>query len=100
MKYYPSYQVADLIGISGHALSKITASFMVVADGRKQNIGLQLKFEAKALKVIGYSRKNGRFWEFSERAVELIKSYKASQLFLLCRVCAQKRSRMHIQKFL
>ncbi|KAH8112662.1 exonuclease II [Phellopilus nigrolimitatus] len=76
-KYFPSYTVAEMIGISGHALSKITASFMVLtADGQKNNLGLSLKFEAKSLKVIGYSRKNGRFWEFSEKAVQLIREYK------------------------
>ncbi|KAL5525520.1 hypothetical protein ACEPAG_6856 [Sanghuangporus baumii] len=77
LKYYPSYKVAEKVGISGHALSKVTASFMVVtSDGQKTNLGLSLKFEAKSLKVIGYSRKNGRFWEFSEKAIELIQEYK------------------------
>lgn len=69
-----------MVGISGHALSKITSSFMILAtDGSKANVGLSLKFEAKSLKVIGYSRKNDRFWEFSEKAVEVIKAY---QVFL------------------
>ena len=77
LKYFPSYKVAERVGISGHALSKVTASFMVAAsDGQKTNLGLSLKFEAKSLKVIGYSRKNGRFWEFSEKAIELIQEYK------------------------
>ena len=76
LKYYPSYAVAEKIGISGHALSKITSSLMVVTpDGQKTNVGLSLKFEAKSLKVIGYSRKNGRFWEFSDKAIELIQEY-------------------------
>ena len=83
MKYFPSYQVAEMVGISGHALSKITASLMVLTGGQKQNIGLGLKFEAKSLKVIGYSRKNGRFWEFSEKAIELIKDYKVCEFSLL-----------------
>lgn len=76
MKFFPSYTVAEMVGISGHALSKITASMMIISGGKKENIGLAMKFEAKSLKVIGYSRKNGRFWEFSEKAVELIKEYK------------------------
>lgn len=72
-----------MIGISGHALSKVTASFMVLmGDGSKNNIGLSLKFEAKSLKVIGYSRKNGRFWEFSDKAIELIQEYKVKYLLL------------------
>lgn len=77
MQYYPAFQVAEKVGISGHALSKITASFMVLTvNGQKNNVGLSLKFEAKSLKVIGYSRKNGRYWEFSDKAVDLIREYK------------------------
>jgi 5'-3' exoribonuclease 1 len=76
-RYFPSFKVAEMLGLSGHALSKITSSFMVVtSDGQKHNLGLSLKFEAKGLKVIGYSRKMDRYWEFSERAVELMREYK------------------------
>lgn len=68
-----------MVGISGRALSKITSSFMVItSDNQKTNLGLSLKFEAKALKVIDYSRKEGRHWEFSQKAVDLIKEYKVS----------------------
>jgi hypothetical protein len=49
---------------------------VITSNGQKTNIGLSLKFEAKALKVIGYSRKDGRYWEFSEKAVKLIRDYK------------------------
>ncbi|KAI0833606.1 exonuclease II [Trametes gibbosa] len=77
-KYFPSFKVSELLGISGRALSKITSSFMVVsADGNKNNLGLSLKFEGKGLKVIEYSRKDGRYWEFSQNAIELIREYKA-----------------------
>jgi hypothetical protein len=66
-----------MVGLSGRAVGKITSSFMVItSNGQKNNIGLSLKFEAKALKVIDYSRKDGRYWEFSEKAVELIRDYK------------------------
>ncbi|KIM73715.1 hypothetical protein PILCRDRAFT_80815 [Piloderma croceum F 1598] len=76
-KYFPSFKVAEMVGLSGRALGKITSSFMVItSNGQKTNIGLSLKFEAKALKVIDYSRKDGRFWEFSEKAIELIRDYK------------------------
>ncbi|KAI0649009.1 exonuclease II [Trametes meyenii] len=77
-KYFPSFKVGEMLGLSGRALSRITSSFMVVSsDGNKNNLGLSLKFEAKGLKVIEYSRKNGRYWEFSEKAVGLIREYKA-----------------------
>ncbi|KAJ7472590.1 exonuclease II [Mycena latifolia] len=77
-RYYPSFKVADMVGMSGRALSKITSSFLVItSDGQKTNLGLSLKFEAKALKVIDYSRKDQRHWEFSEKAIDLIREYKA-----------------------
>src|ERR1700683_3615894 len=76
-KYFLSFKVAEMVGLSGRAIGKITSSFMVItSNGQKNNIGLSLKFEAKALKVIEYSRKEGRYWEFSEKAVELIRDYK------------------------
>ncbi|KAF9037608.1 exonuclease II [Panaeolus papilionaceus] len=78
-RYFQSYKAAELVGLSGRALGKITSSFMVLtSDGQKTNVGLSLKFEAKALKVIDYSRKDGRTWEYSEKAVELIREYKAA----------------------
>ncbi|KAI0787542.1 exonuclease II [Fomes fomentarius] len=78
-KYFPSFKVADMLGLSGKAVSKITSSFMVVgSDGSKSNLGLSLKFEGKGLKVIEYSRKDGRYWEFSGKALELIREYKST----------------------
>ncbi|KAJ7608732.1 exonuclease II [Roridomyces roridus] len=76
-RYFPSFKVADMIGLSGRGLSKITSSFMVLtSDNQKNNLGLSLKFEAKGLKVIDYSRKEQRHWEFSEKAVDLLMEYK------------------------
>lgn len=78
-RYYPSFKAAEMVGMSGRALSKITSSFMVItSDNQKTNLGLSLKFEAKALKVIDYSRKDQRHWEFSEKAIDLIREYKAN----------------------
>lgn len=83
-RYFPSFKVAELVGLSGRAVSRITSSFMVlISNGKKENVGLSLKFEAKALKVIDYSRKNDRFWEFSQKAVDLIKDYKVGVLLLV-----------------
>ncbi|KAF9534015.1 hypothetical protein CPB83DRAFT_757128 [Crepidotus variabilis] len=78
-RYYPSYKAAELVGLSGRALGKILSSFMVItSDGQKTNLGLSLKFEAKALKVIDYSRKDGRTWDYSQKALDLIKEYKVA----------------------
>jgi len=66
-----------MLGMTGRALSKITSSFMVLtSDHTKNNLGLSLKFEAKSLKVIDYSKKDGRAWEFSEKTIELIREFK------------------------
>ena len=52
---------------------------VVAADNTKTNLGLNLKFEAKALKVVEYSRKNRQYWEFSEKALDLIREYKVGE---------------------
>ncbi len=76
-RYYPSFKVANTVGLESMAVAKITSSFMVItSDGQKNNLGLSLKFDAKGLKVIDYSRKDGRHWEFSEKAIGLIHEYK------------------------
>lgn len=58
------------------ALSKITSSFSVLIGDERNNLGLNLKFEAKKLKVLGFSRRGQNGWEFSERAVALLQEYK------------------------
>ncbi|KAF8799408.1 hypothetical protein BYT27DRAFT_7217717 [Phlegmacium glaucopus] len=71
-RYYPSFKAAEIVGISGRALEKVTSSFMVItSDNQKNNLGRSLKYEAKALKVIDYSRKG------SEKAIELLREYKS-----------------------
>jgi len=50
---------------------------VLTSDGQKQNLGLSIKFDAKSMKVIDWSRKDDRHWEFSDRAVELLREYKA-----------------------
>ncbi|RVD81781.1 uncharacterized protein DFL_009630 [Arthrobotrys flagrans] len=74
-EYKPSYAVAKGLGLTSLVLSKITSSFQVQVDDTRQNLGLNLKFEGKKLKVLGYSRKTGSGWEFSKKAVELIREY-------------------------
>lgn len=76
--WYPSHALARQLGMSGLGLSRITSSLMVALEkgGQKTNIGLQLKFEAKGMKVLGFSRKADRGWEFSAKAARLIYTYK------------------------
>ncbi|KAE9391139.1 hypothetical protein BT96DRAFT_832474 [Gymnopus androsaceus JB14] len=86
-RWHPAFTAASILNISNRALSKITSSFMIItSDGVKHNLGLSIKFEAKGLKVVGYSRKgNGndgirgggarQNWEYSDKAIELIREY-------------------------
>lgn len=76
--WYPSHALARQLNISSLALSRITSSLMVALTkgNQKSNIGLQLKFESKGMKVLGFSRKNDRGWEFSAKAAQLIYRYK------------------------
>lgn len=73
--YTPSYAVAKDLQLNPLALSKITSSFSVRVDDSRVNLGLNLKFEAKRLKVLGYSRRGSTGWEFSRQAVDLIRQY-------------------------
>ncbi len=80
-QYTPAHILSRSLGISPFALSRITSSLLVqIEDGSKHNIGLSLKFESKGLKVLGYTRKADRGWEFSRKAYELIKEYTVRTL--------------------
>ena len=73
--YTPSYAIARDLRLNALALAKLTSAFSVKVGDARVNLGLNLKFEAKKLKVLGYSRKSGTGWEFSRAAVELIQQY-------------------------
>lgn len=76
--YTPAHALTRQLRMSGLTLSKLTSSMMITAGNgdQKMNIGLNLKFEAKSLKVLGYSRKGDGGWEFSQKAIDLIEEYK------------------------
>lgn len=75
--YKPSFALARDLHLSALAFSRITSSLLVqLSDSKKINVGLSLKFESKGLKVLGYSRKNDRGWEFSDQAAKLLHEYK------------------------
>ena len=73
--YTPSYQIAQSLHLNALALAKITSSFSIRVDEQIVNLGLNLKFEAKKLKVLGYSRKGPSGWEFSQAAIQLLQQY-------------------------
>ena len=68
-----------MLAMSKRALSRVTSSFMVLAgDDQKINLGLSIKFEGKGMKVLDYSNKPGNVWQFSDRAIDLIRDYKVN----------------------
>jgi len=75
-KWLPAYVVAKKVGMSSLALSKLTSSLQVQEGTDKFNLGLNLKFEAKQQKVVGYTRKTNNVWEYSSKAVDLLFEYK------------------------
>lgn len=75
-RYIPSFQVARDLNLHGLAFSKITSSYQVISvGGLKVNLGLNLKFESRKLKVLGYTRKSDSGWEFSRKAIQLVADY-------------------------
>lgn len=77
IRYLTSYEAAKMLRVNGLFLSKITGSYMLRdKKGMRVNIGLDIKFDARRLKVLGYTRKSGRFWEYSPLAIQLIKEYQ------------------------
>lgn len=76
IKYLPSFQVSKLLKLNPLFLSQITSGFMLEDGNKKVNIGLELKFEARRQKVLGYTQKYGKVWEFSPLAIQLIRNYQ------------------------
>ncbi|CEN60295.1 Putative Exonuclease Kem1 [Aspergillus calidoustus] len=73
--YMPSFAIARNLRLNPLVLAKITSSFSVDVEGFRVNLGLNLKFEAKKQKVLGYSRRGDSGWEFSAKAVGLLQQY-------------------------
>ncbi|RKF61601.1 5'-3' exoribonuclease 1 [Erysiphe neolycopersici] len=74
--YTPAFAVAQMLGLNSLTLSKITSSFLIeTASSSRINLGLNLKFESKKQKVLGYSQKSDKGWEYSNKAIELLVAY-------------------------
>ena len=74
-KYVSVAELCEMCNVGRFAVSKITSSLLVNTESSKVNIGLNLKFDGKKLKVQGYSRLAFNGWEYSLAAVELIRAY-------------------------
>lgn len=77
IRYLPSFEVAKLLKVNGLVLSKITGDYTLRDGNTKYHVGLDIKFDARRLKALGYSRKTATYWEYSPLAVQLLKDYKA-----------------------
>lgn len=76
IRYLPLFETAKVLGLNGLFLSKITGSYMVRdKGGSRLNVGLDLRFDGRRLKVLGYTRKT-RFWEYLPLAINLVKDYR------------------------
>ncbi|KAL1970765.1 hypothetical protein VTN77DRAFT_2599 [Rasamsonia byssochlamydoides] len=73
--YIPSFAIAKSLQLNPLVLAKITSSFSVMVNDQRVNLGLNLKFEARKQKVLGYSRRGESGWEFSQKAIDLVQQY-------------------------
>lgn len=82
--YLTMQDAASMIGISANLLSRLSSTIYMlkgprrsvnIDEGGKMNIGLQLRMVTQDIETVGYTRKVHKTWMFSEKAVELIKSY-------------------------
>ncbi|KAJ1723077.1 exonuclease II Exo2 [Coemansia erecta] len=94
-RYKPSFVVARELGIAPLLLSRITSKMSLqdpskYGDASRVHIGLDLKFEARRLKVIGYTKRGPNGWMFSDRAVSLIASYMAAFPDMFARLAATR----------
>lgn len=72
VKYFTTQEVAAQLHVSSIVLGKLASGVAIYHGNQRMNIGLNLKFEAKSRKVLGYSRRTSQGWEYSERAVHLM----------------------------
>ena len=72
VKYFTTQEVTAQLRVSSLVLAKLASGVAVYHGNQRMNIGLNLKFEAKGRKVLGYSRRTSQGWEYSERAVRLM----------------------------
>ncbi|KHJ32372.1 putative 5 -3 exoribonuclease 1 [Erysiphe necator] len=76
IKYTSAFAVSQMLGLNSLVLSKITSSFSVeTPNSSRINLGLNLKFESKKQKVLGYTQKLDKGWEYSNKAIELLTTY-------------------------
>ncbi|KAL5039286.1 hypothetical protein BDV3_002654 [Batrachochytrium dendrobatidis] len=78
-QYVPGWKIGKQLGITSLSISKICTSLFILLNESNQrfNVGLNLKFESRSKKVLGYSRKSQQGWEYSKIVIDLITEYKS-----------------------
>lgn len=74
-EYMTNYQMAQVLGVDPHLLSRLTGSLMVSVNDEKINIGLNLKFNTRREVVPGFSKKQDDTWLFSQKVFKLMEEY-------------------------
>ena len=89
--YFDAAKIASSLGINVDALFRLTGSIMVMpSDGSNGvNLGFNLKFHHKGLRVVGYSRFVNKMWQFSQATIDLLQEYrqKFPELYKYLIVC-------------
>lgn len=77
VRYESAQTICRELNLNPLALSKLTSALAVTdKSGQRLNVGLNLKFESRSEKVLGYSRKHpAGYWEYSQAAIALIREY-------------------------
>ena len=90
--FFPLNVVCKKVGLSRKVLSKITSKTLVSTKGSQNkstsNIGLDLKFEGRQLKVDGYTKRTDAGWSFSDAAISLLADYAAAFPLMFSRLHA------------
>ncbi|KAI1285345.1 5'-3' exoribonuclease 1 [Halotydeus destructor] len=73
--YMANFAMAQYLGISGHALSRITGTILVRRGESKVNIGLNLRFNARGEEIAGLSKKTENVWLLANKVHDIVKEY-------------------------
>ncbi|CAG9863353.1 unnamed protein product [Phyllotreta striolata] len=76
-KYKPAHYFASSLGMSNNLFSKITGAIYVsdTGDGKRVNIGLDLKWNKKNKETPGYTRKFNNVWLYTDKTAEIVDEY-------------------------
>ncbi|CAH1395383.1 unnamed protein product [Nezara viridula] len=79
LKYYPGSIASQRLGIGSHLFSRLTGSIFIKNADRDEriNVGLGLKFTKQGEELIGYTRREGNIWYYSEKTIALLDEYMA-----------------------